>query len=158
MFSFCVSTPTDPSLDVESFLSHKSLRIVLDAFITTSSNQYLLHLISPQCFTSCVQCSLGSAPFTLHQFLRVVPVHMETLQFIILFSTIVFHHQNIPHSLFSHSPMEGHSSIFQFFATTKSEAINNFVQVALSMISLEYKPSNGMTGTKGRQSFIALWA
>uniref|UniRef100_A0A5F8H6C9 DOP1 N-terminal domain-containing protein n=1 Tax=Monodelphis domestica TaxID=13616 RepID=A0A5F8H6C9_MONDO len=49
-----------------------------------------------QCFTFCVQCSPGSAPLALHHFLEVVPVHMESLQFIIPLSIIVFPHQHVP--------------------------------------------------------------
>uniref|UniRef100_A0A5F8GN78 Uncharacterized protein n=1 Tax=Monodelphis domestica TaxID=13616 RepID=A0A5F8GN78_MONDO len=52
---------------------------------------------------------------------------MEFLHFIIPLSTIVFHHQQIQ-NLSSLSPIEGHPLIFQFFATTKSTAINIFVQ------------------------------
>ena len=43
-----------------------------------------------------------------------------------------------------------------FFATTKSAAINSFVQVIFPMISLGHKPRNGMAGSKGRQSFYSL--
>ena len=99
--------------------------------------------------------SPGSAPFTLHQFLEIIPIHVEFLQFIIPFSTIVFHHQHIYHNLFSHSPIEGHSLIFQFFANTKSAAINIFAQFIFPMISLGYKCKSGMAGSKGRQFFYS---
>ena len=48
-------------------------------------------------------------------------------------------------------------SIFQFFVTTKSMGINIFVQVFFLVIFLGYKPSSGMVGSKGRQSFSCLW-
>ena len=72
-----------------------------------------------------------------------------------------FEHNSIPSptytTLFSHSPNEGHSLIFQFFfAIAKCEAINIFVQVVCPLISLGYKPSSGMAESKCRQSFIVL--
>ena len=74
-----------------------------------------------------------------------------------------FEHSSIPSPTYIPQfvqplPIEGHSFIFQFFATTENVAINNFVQVVFPMISLGYKPSSGMAGSKGRQSLIALWA
>ena len=84
---FCVSTPIVLSLNVDIAHYHKSLSIILDPYIAVSRD---LCSIVPQCILHCVKCSPGSAPFTLHQFLEVIPVYMEFLQFIIPLSTIVF--------------------------------------------------------------------
>ena len=113
-----------------------------------------LHSILPQCITLCIQCSPGSVPFTLHQFLEIFPFCIEFHHYIIPFSTIT----NIYHIQFSHSPIEGHSFIFQFFATTKCESRNILVPFVLFMTSLGYRPHSGMAGRKARHSFIALWA
>ena len=43
-----------------------------------------LHLILPQCISLCIECSSGSAPFTLHQFLEIITIHVKFLQFIIV--------------------------------------------------------------------------
>ena len=74
-------------------------------------------------------CSFHSAliPGGLSSSHRIPPVHYS------------FGHNSIPspiyHNSFSHFLIEGHSFIFQFFATTKSDAINIFVQITLSMTS-----------------------
>ena len=123
LFFFCVSAPTVLSLDVDSVLCHKSLRIVLAHCIAASRGDHYIwsyHSVSASVYNVLLVLLLS-----LNQFLEVISVHMEFLQFIISLTTIIFHH----HNLFSHSPVEGHTLIFQFFATTTSTAKNIFGQV-----------------------------
>ena len=74
-----------------------------------------------------------------------------------------FKHNSIPSPTYTTicsaiPQLKGIPSFSNFFATTKSAAMNIFVQVVLFMTSLRYKPSRGMAGSKGRNSFVALWA
>ena len=146
-----VSTPTVLSLDTNNILSCKSLRIVLDYCISASTEVHYTHI------SLCVQCSLGSAPFCLHQFLEVVSVHMEFPQFIIPLSTIVFHHQQIPQFV-QPFPNRRAALHFPIFYHLKEHRYKYFCTVIFPMISLGYQPSSGMAGPKGRHSFNALWA
>ena len=78
----------------------------------------------------CIQCSPGSTPFTLHQFHHsnsrgTSPVYCS------------FEHNSIPSPTYaticSATPQLKHIPSFcNFFATTKSEAINIFVHVVFS--------------------------
>ena len=91
-----VSAPTVLPLDVGSCsLFHKSLSVVLSLCIAATRGE--VHYIQfYRSISLSIQCSPGSAPFTLHHFLEIFPFHTEFHQFVIPFSTVVFHHQHIP--------------------------------------------------------------
>ena len=92
-FSFCVSIPTVLSLDVDSILCPKSSG--LSWIIVLLLVAQLITYDHPTGYPSYTSFSWFFS-FLSVSILEVVPVHMEFLQFIIPFSTIVFHHQQIP--------------------------------------------------------------
>ena len=88
LFFFYVSTPTILPLNVDSFLSHKSLNVVLDPCIAASREVHyvrLCHSVSVSVYNILLVLPLSP----LNQFLEVVSVHLESLQFIIPLSTRV---------------------------------------------------------------------
>ena len=140
LFFFCVSTPTVLSLNVDSFLSqHCSGSLHCYHRVSVSEYNVLLDLLLSLCINS-----WKSFQFTWYFFSSSFKGAQQ------------YSITNRYHKLYNHCPIEGHSLIFQFFATTKSMPINILEQVIFLMITLGYKPSSGMAGSKGRQSFIAL--
>ena len=94
LFFFCVSTPTVLPLNVESiFLICPSILFWIFALLLVEKT---IMFNCTTVYLSLCTCSPGSAPFTLHQFLEVIPIHKEFLQFITTFGTIVFHHHQMP--------------------------------------------------------------
>ena len=53
------------------------------------------------------------------------------------------------------SQLKGIPSFSNFFCTTKSMAINTFVQVVFPMFPLGYIPSSGMAGSKAQRVFYS---
>ena len=71
-----------------------------------------------------------------------------------------FEHSSIPSKTYTTicsaiPQLKGIPSFSIFFATTKSAAMNIFVQVILFMTSLGYRPSNGMAGSKEQIAFYS---
>ena len=85
LFFFCVSAPTVLPLNVDIFLSPKSLRIVLDLCIAASREAHYVRL----CHSVSVSVYNVLLVLLLSLWLEVIPVHMEFLQFITPLSTIV---------------------------------------------------------------------
>ena len=94
-------------------------------------------------------CSFHSAsiPEGLSSSHRIPPVHYS------------FQHSSIPSPTYTTicsaiPQLKGRPSFSSFFATIKSTAKNIFAQVFFLMISLGFKPSNIVAGTKGRQFLV----
>ena len=159
LFFFCVFTPVVLPLNVDSVLFHESLTIVPDHWISASRGVHCIWFY--QCISLCVQCSPGSAPFILYQFLegyssshRIPPVYYS------------FENNNIPSpectTTCSAIPqLKGiplFSSFVLFFTTTKSTAKNMFAQVFFPLISLGVQTQQWYGWIKGQRSFSALCA
>ncbi|XP_056667493.1 39S ribosomal protein L22, mitochondrial isoform X2 [Monodelphis domestica] len=114
-------------LDVDSVLSHKSLRIVLDHCIAASREVHCIaasrevHYI--QLYHSVYQ-SLCTVSSWVCSFYSVSSIPIEFFQFIILLSTIVFYHQQKPQFV---SQSKGIPSFSNFLPLQRAVTINIFV-------------------------------
>ena len=119
-----VSTPTVLPLNVDSFLSHKPLSIVLNLCIAANREVHyvwLYHSVSSVSVYNILLVLLLSLSINSWRSFQFTWNFSSSLLWAQLYSIT-----NRYHNLFSHSPIEGHSLIFQFFATTKSVAISIF--------------------------------
>ena len=127
---FWVSAPTVLYLDVDTVLSPRSLRNALDHYVAASREVHCIWF-----YHSVSLYNVYSVYNALLLLLLWLCINSwRSFQFTWNYSSLLVlwaqKHSIISiYNLFSHSPIEGHTLVFQFFATTNKAAKNIFVQV-----------------------------